>query len=396
MAIGRGVSKIVAVKKETNWGELAGATGAKQLRRVTSNFNLTAESYSSNEINPTMQLSSFRLGTRSVDGALNGELSPGTYADFMASVVARDWTAGTTIASVTADIAAGVGTGVFTITRATGSFVTDGMRVGMLIRLTGAVNAANNGNNLLVIGVTALVLTVRVLSATPMVAETAAVLAVAQTGKSTYAPLTGHTDDSYTVEEWYSDIAQSETFTGCKVGSAAFQLPSTGLVTCDFSFMGKNLERTDTTQYFTSPTAVNTEGIFAAVSGAVVVNGTPVALITSMDFTIERAMEPATVVGSNFAAEVFTGRIGVTGNMSVYFQNGTFRDYFADESEISIVMALSTGSEKNAEVMTFVLPRVKLGSATKADAELGLVQDQSFTALLAEGDTTIYMQDTSL
>lgn len=396
MAISKGISKVTSYKKETNWGELAGAAGAQQLRRVTSNFNLTAESYQSNEINPTRQLSDMRLGTRSVDGALNGELSPKTYADFMASVVARDWTAGLTLASVTVDIAAGVGTKVFTLTRSTGSWITDSMRVGMVIRLTGAVNAANNGNNLLVIGVTTLGLTVQVLSETPMVAETAAVVAVAQTGKATYAPLTGHTEDSYTVEEWYSDIAQSEVFTGCKVGSAAFQMPSTGLVTCDFTFMGKNLEQSGGTQYFTSPTAVNSEGIFASVSGAVVVNGTPVALITSIDFTIERAMEPATVVGSNFAPEVFTGRIGVTGNMSVYFKDGTFRDYFKNESQISVVMALSTGSEKDAEVMTFVMPRVKLGSATKNDGELGLVQDQSFTALLAENDTTIYMQDTSL
>lgn len=398
MTIAKGVSKKVAYKKEAvgQWGVLPGATGAKYIRRVTANFNLTKETYESNEIRTDYQVADMRHGVRSAEGSLNGELSPGSYGDFIASVVARDWTAGVSIASVSADIATGVGTKVYTLTRATGSFVTDGLKVGMVVRLTGATNLANNGNNLLVIAVTALVATVRVLSETLLVAETGATLAIAQVGKQTYAPLTGHTDDSYTFEEFYSDIGQSEVYTGLKVGSAAFQLPSTGLVTCDFSFMGKNLEQTGTSQYFTSPTAANTEGIFAAVSGAVVVNGVPVAVITSADFTIDRGLEAANVVGSNFAADVFTGRIRVSGNMSTYFQDATFRDYFDDEAQISVIIALSTGSEKDADVVAFTLPRVKLGSATKNDTEMGITQDHSFTALLKDNDTTIFIQDSSL
>ena len=102
-----------------------------------------------------------------------------------------------------------------------------------------------------------------------------------------------------TIEQWFSDIAQSEVYTGLKPASIALSLPSTGLVTASLSFMGKNLERTGTTQYFTSPAATNTEGIFAAVSGAVIVNGQPVGLITSMDLSISRNQEAANVVGSN-------------------------------------------------------------------------------------------------
>ena len=398
MAISQGVSKRVAYKKETNWGELPGATGAKEIRRVTATFNLTKETYESQEIRSDYQVASFSHGVRSVDGSINGELSPGTYSDFIASAVAKDFVAGLTIASVTADIAAavGLGTKAFTVTRSTGSWITDGVRVGMLVQFTGATKPENNTNNVLVIGVSALVLTVQVLSDTMLVAETAATLAVAQPGKQTWAPLTGHTDDSYTFEEWYADIAQSEVYTGNKVGSVAMQLPSTGLVTCDITFMGKNLQQDGTVAYFTTPTAANTEGIFAAVSGAVVVNGVPRALITSADFTIDRGLEPANVVGSNFAADVFTGRIRVNGNISTYFSDGQFRDYFNDETEISLVFALTNGTEKDAAAMTFAMPRVKLGSDGKQDGEMGITRDHSFVALLKENDTTIYVQDTTL
>ena len=398
MAISQGVSKRVAYKKETNWGDLPGATGAKEIRRVTATFNLTKETYESQEIRSDYQVASFSHGVRSVDGSINGELSPGTYSDFIASAVAKDFVAGLTIASVTADIAAavGLGTKAFTVTRSTGSWITNGVRVGMLVQFTGATNPENNTNNVLVIGVSALVLTVQVLSDTMLVAESAATLAVAQPGKQTWAPLTGHTDDSYTFEEWYADIAQSEVYTGNKVGSVAMQLPSTGLVTCDITFMGKNLQQDGTVAYFTTPSAANTEGIFAAVSGAVVVNGVPRALITSADFTIDRGLEAANVVGSNFAADVFTGRIRVNGNISTYFSDGQFRDYFNDETEISLVFALTNGTEKDAAAMTFAMPRVKLGSDGKQDGEMGITRDHSFVALLKENDTTIYVQDTTL
>ena len=342
MTISRGVSKKVAYKKETTWGTLAGAASGKYLRRVTSNFNLNKETYESNEIRTDFQVADFRHGVRKAEGSLNGELSPGSYNDFMQSVLARDFTAGVAVSSLTLTIAPSGS--LFTITRSAGSFITDGVQVGNIIRLSGAgLNIANQGNNALVVSMTATVLTVRVLSSTAMTSDTAvASCTVTVTGKVTYAPLTGHTNDSYTIEEWYSDIGQSEVYTGMKVGSMAMQLPSTGLVTCDFNFLGMDLAQTGTSQYFTSPTSAGTNGIFAAVNGAVVVNGVPVAVITSMDFTTERGLEAANVVGNNYASDVFTGRIRVTGNLSTYFQDATFRDYFKDEVTATLVLALTS------------------------------------------------------
>lgn len=402
MSIAKGVSKKVAYKKESTWGTIATAAGGKYLRRVTANFNLTKETYESAEIRTDYQVSDMRHGVRSAEGSLNGELSPSAYADFMQSVVARDFSAGGTTTGASLTIA--VSGSFFTITRAAGSWLTDGFYVGNVVRLTGVgFNPANVANNLLVVSMSATVLTVRVLSGTPLVAEgPIAASGVSVAGKITYAPLTGHTDDSYTIEEWYADIAQSEVYTGNKVGTMSVQLPATGLVTCDFSFMGKNLEQKGTSQYFTAPTAAGTNGILASVSGAMVVNGQPVALITSMDFSVERGLEAANVVGSNFAADVFTGRIRVTGNFSTYFQDGVFRDYFDAESKISLVVALSTGVEKDAEVISFSFPLIKLGSATKSDGEMGIVQDHSFTALLNPVTTngligsTILIQDTAV
>lgn len=401
MAIARGVAKKVAYKKESTWGTLPGATGASYLRRVTSTFNLNRETYESNEIRTDFQTADMRLGLRSVEGTLNGELSAGSYADFMAAVVAKDFTAVTAITGLSVTIAAS-GT-LFTIARSAGSWITDNVKVGHVLSLTSAgLNVANQSNNVLVAAVTALTLTVAVLSATPLVAEGPIASTTATIrGKTTEAPLTGHTDNSFTVEEWYSDIAQSEAYTGCKVGSVAITVPTSGLVTIDTSFMGRD-RTSGTAQYFTTPTAANTEGIFSSVSGLALVNGLPVALITNLDFTISRNMEAANVIASNTAADLFAGRITVAGNFSTYFTDQTFKSYFENESEISILVSVAESNAKNADVVTFLMPRVKLGSATKNDGENGITQDHSFSALLnnvnGNGNplTTIQIVDTSL
>ena len=401
----QGIYRQIAYKKEASgqWGVLPGATGAKAIRRVTADFNLIKDAYESNEIRTDQQTADYRHGVRSAEGSISAELSPGSYSDFMASVLARDWTASGTATGLTLAVAA-AGTN-FTLTRSTGSFITDGFRVGQVVRITAGTGAdpANLNNNLLIISLTATIATVQVLSRVSLVVQASiTAAAMSAVGKSTYVPLTGHTNDSYTFENWYSDVEQSEVFTGNKVTSLAVSLPSTGLVTADFSFLGKNLEQTGTTRYFTSPTAAGTTGIFAAVQGAMIVNGSAAACITSADFTIDRNMEAAQCVGSNFASEIFTGRITASGNLSAYFSDGTMRDYFANETPVTLVMALTTSTEKNADVMTFVFPRTKFSGSSIADAAAGLVQSIPFTALLAGENsngienTTVFVQDTTL
>lgn len=403
MTISKGISKVLAVKKESTFGTLAGATGAKQIRRVTSDFNLSKEFYESAEINTYRQVLDARHGARKVDGSINGELSPGTYSDFMQSVVSKDFASVTAITGISATIAAVVGS-TFTVTRGTGSWISDGVKVGDVIALSGAgLNAANSANNLLVLSMTALILTVECLSSTSLVAEgPIASVTASVRGKKTLAPLSAHTDDSYTIEEWFSDIAQSEVYVGNKVGSMNVSIPATGMVTINFSFMGKDLGSKGTAQYFTSPAAIGTSGITASVNGALVVNGAVVGLVTSADFSVDRGLAGAVVVGSNSQADIFTDMIRVSGSTSVYFTDAAFRNYFDEETECSLVFAVATSEAKNADVLSFTIPAVKFSGFTKADSASAIIATMPFTALLNQSvagglpETTIQIQDTSL
>ena len=122
MAFSTGIAKSVFYKQETTWGTLAGTGSGKLLRRVTASFNLTKETYQSGEIRTDYQVADFRHGVRSAEGSLSGELSPGSYADFFAAAVAKDFVAGVSMTGLSITIA---GTGPYTLTRATGSFLTD-------------------------------------------------------------------------------------------------------------------------------------------------------------------------------------------------------------------------------------------------------------------------------
>lgn len=403
MAIAEGIGKRLAYKKEVTWGVLPGATAAQVLRRVTGTFNLNKETYQSDEIRTDYQMSDYRHGIRSVEGSVNGELSPGTYADFFAAALAKNFVAGATtgpVAVIEMDATAGK------LVRSTGSFLTNGFKVGDVVRATGFTDPDNNGRNLLVTSVIALEMGILVLDGGDLVDEAEGdTVTIAVAGKKTFAPLTGHTSDSFTFEEWYNDISVAEVFTGNKVNSIGVQLPATGLATLDLAFMGKDLDKTASgaAAYFTTPTASNTNGIFAAVNGALIVNGAVVGLVTGLNFTINRNLSQEAVVGSNVYPDIFDGRILVDGEFTAFFESPTYRDYFINEDEVALSVVLTTSNEPDAEFMSITLPRIKVNGAAKDDGEKGIVRTFPFQALLAGNKgtgtdaeaTTISIQDST-
>lgn len=381
MPIASGVFKQLAYKAETTWGTVPSASGAQALRRTTSSLDLAKETYQSNEIRPDLQLADFRHGVRSVTGRISGDLSAGTHKDFIAAILKRDFAAVTAIAGASITIA---GSGpTYTVTRAAGSYLTDGVKIGDVIRLSvGTFNAANINKNLFVVALTATVATVIVLNGSALVAEgPIASSTVTVVGKKTYVPTSGHTDKSFAIEHWFSDVAQSEVFSGCKPSACAIALPPTGIATVDWDFMGKDVT-TATSQYFTSPTTATTTGSLAAVNGVVRVGSSTVATITGLTLNIAANFTGDAVVGSNTKPLMSPGRVLVTGQATCYFEDATFRDAFLNETETSILAAFTSDNTAAADFVSFAIPRVKFGGSAKDDGEKGIVQTVPFQALL--------------
>lgn len=387
MTVAQGVSKKVAIKKEAAWGTPAGTNGARYLRRVTSDLSLTKDVFASKEIRDDQQTAVSRHGMRKVEGTLATELSPGSYADILAAATRSAFAAGPTITAIT--IAA-------TATGFEGAdFAAAGFQPGHIVRAVGFVTAANNANNFIVTAATANALTGEFVNGDVIGVEIAgANVTIALAGKQTLVPSTGHTNDSFTVEHFFSDINESEVFTGVKIDSIDLKLPPSGMAEMSVKLMGKDMQ-TGNVQYFTAPAAASTTNALAAVNGRIYAGGARLTLLTSLDISIKSNLSTEPVVGSNTAPDIFRGRVAVSLNMSAFFENGTLRDMFIAEGEMPVFAVFTESEAPNADFIAFRLPRVKPNGASKDDGEKGLVQSIPAEVLKSASDTTISIQDST-
>jgi hypothetical protein len=303
-----------------------------------------------------------------------------------------------------ATLSANSGTpGNFTTTAAQ-NFITLGFKIGDVINATGFLVATTNNNaNYLVTNVTATVLTVIPIGATPAVVSRVIgdTVTIAAVGKKTWIPQSAQTRDYYTIEHAFTDITQSEYFTDCVITGMKLNLPATGMATADFNVMGLNMTP-GTTPFFTAPAAASTGGILAAVNGILLIGGVQVGLVTGLSIDVNgNYSAPGGVVGANTDPDIFPGSVDVTGQATVYFQDAVMKNYFINETEVEMIAVLSATQAVNSPFTSIVMPRVKFAGATKDDGEKGLMLTMPFTALELTGGsavdlaTTISIQDSA-
>lgn len=395
MPLQTGTGLVIAYKKEVAFGVLpTNDASAKQLRRVKFDLSLKKDMIRSNEIRTDRQRPAGRHAMRKADGSIGGELSLGTYADFIGSALRRNFATVPALAALTNITAAATAPH---FTRAAGSFITDGLRVGMLFRMSGwtTTATANNSRTYSIVALTATQITV---AETVVAKASGDSIVITPSGKVSYVPLTGHTDDSYAIENWASSAAQSLRFLGQKVSSVSIDMPPNEKVSVDFGFMGQDRAK-DTTQYFTSATAAGTSQMQTGLSGAIYINGSASVVLTGFKLQIDGGHETQGVVGSNLTPDVFAGSVDVSGSFSVLWSNGAFDDLFDAETEVPIVIVLRDTTNAATEAMTITIPFAKLSGGSQPDAEKAIVQSFDFVARVGDGTngyqaTTLQIQDT--
>ncbi len=123
-------------------------------------------------------------------------------------------------------------------------------------------------------------------------------------------------------------------------------------------------------------------------------------VVTGLDFTCDLAPTAATVLGQNFAAEIFLGRANITGTVTAYFDSVTMVNDFLNETEVALSVLMTTTSATNSPFISFFFPRVKFSDAAiNLQGEGGQTISMPFQALLATGSvlgqkqSTIFVQD---
>lgn len=403
MAVAQGINKKTVYKKQTGLGAPAAGSGGQVVRRTSSVFQAPPDTFESNEIVSHQQSTGVGLGVVKPAGKIDGLLSPGAYAALLASLLRKDMTAGVSATGASITIAASGQN--YTLTRAAGSYLTDGFKVGDVVRLTaGTFNAANSQKNLLIVALTATVATVRVVNGAAMVAEgpiTGATIAVS--GKKSLVPLSAHTNDYYTFEEWYPDLGRSETYADQQVGQAALNLPATGNATISLDTVGRT-RTLGAAQVLTSPNAETGADILTAVNGVILVNGAPVANVTGAQVTINgNVVHSDAVVGSNVVDDIQRGRIAVSGSFTAKFDSVALQTIFDGRSTTSLVLAITEDATANADFVVINLPMIKLTGDTPDDGEKAVIRTYPFTAqinsaggaALATDQTIIAIQDSA-
>lgn len=403
MTVAQGIKKVVAYKRQSGLGVPASGASGQKYRRRTNNFTKNLSTFQNDEIVSHQQSTGVAIGGSSVTGRVDGLLSPGAYSDWMSALVRRDFASISAITSLSLTIA--TSGSLWTVTRASGDFLTGGIKVGHVVRLSvGSLNAANINKNLLVVSLTASALTVKPLNGVALVAEgPISTCTVTVTGKVTYAPTTGHTSIYYTFEDYYSDISKSETFTDAMIAKADVNLPASGNTTVGFDIPA--LARVlGTSQVLTSPAAEIGNDVVTGAMGVITCNGSVVGNVTGVQFSIDGATTPGDlVVGSTVSDDMQRGRISVSGSFTAKFDGTTLQALFDAGSTTSLVCVLAEDLTATAEFISFAFPTIKLTGDAPDDGEKQIIRTYPFTAQynsaggsgIATEQTIVQIQDSA-
>lgn len=273
-----------------------------------------------------------RPGSRSVPASYETEMQVRNLLYQLAAVLGGTWAAASTMTQATLTSAAISGTGV-TITFAGGDIITAGTRVGMMARLTGMTNSANNSVWFPVLGI----------SANGRVITTASGLLTDETADSNFSiefaaslyTTTPYTDRYITVEE-YLDIDRGKRGTDMRFNAFNFGVAPDQPITAGFSLMGRDLDMlvSGSSPNFTSPTFYDGQSLFP-VDGALYINGTKRTNYTGFTGGLQAPASTIPVAGSVLSPDVMLGQFDFAGNFTVAVEDATDFDLMDAETQIS-------------------------------------------------------------
>lgn len=358
---------IVAYKVQSALGTQATGSGGTVLRTAGgTGGRMTKAATESNEVRSDGMRTRGRHGTQKTNGDWAGEYSMGSHDAIIEAIMRDTW--GSADVELDESDFTSITTGANSIVLASGDPRTLGIRVGHIIRLTNHASAGNNNRNLRVTGLDATTITV---------AETLTVNAVADTECEITIPgkvlkQSGTLVKRYfTIDEYESDIDQSEVLTDFVWGSMRFSMAPNGLLMCDPGGVGTGKFEalaTGSSPLLTSPTRPTGEPL-AVVDATIRVKGVDVVDLTSLDITMDIGPSAPDVFGSGaikYSPDVFTGQMAITMNLGMLRKDLTFVQDFTAETVYELhVLAVENESEPKSFLSIFV-PNFTLGSVDKS------------------------------
>ncbi|HTG26121.1 MAG TPA: phage tail tube protein [Reyranella sp.] len=365
---GHGV--IVAYKVQSGLGVPASGAGATVFRANPSGgIKMNRPSFKSNEIRADGKSSMGRLGSKTVAGSYAADMSVGTFDALIEACLRGTWTAQVAITQATtlngSAAATSVTTGAHTIVAAAGSWITQGVRVGDIIRLTGFPDGANNQINVRVTGVTALTLTVAetlVVNGTPDTTFTVTIL------KKLVQP-TVPVQRYFTIEEYNQDMDLTKRTVDVVLASIKLTGQPNGMAIIEFGFVGTDQTplASGASPNFTSPT-LTTAVALTWLDAAIRLKGVDRVDLTAFEATFDNHAKGVEVIGSNNSPDIFPDNADLDGSFSALQSDmQPFADFVA-ETEVEFLALLVAPMSEPKDCISLFISRVKY---TNVDEQIG-------------------------
>jgi hypothetical protein len=193
----------------------------------------------------------------------------------------------------------------------------------------------------------------------------------------------GSTVNSYTVEQFHTDITQYQYFKGCVVNQLSFTMDSQAIVKGTAAFIGMDTTITatqigSTPSNATAPTydVMNTSSnVGRLAENGTAITGTPGNYVLSIGVQIDNNARAQNSVGSIGAIAVVLGRSMITGSLKMYFADTSVLAKAIAGTATSLDWAIQDAA---GNAYHFDVPKVKL---TTAEAPIGgLDQDVTVNA----------------
>lgn len=314
MAFQTGRNKVVSYKVESVFNTpVTGGSGYQFRFNAGGGLNLNRPPILPGEVRSDGQTAMGRLGSKSVTGGYSADMSVGTFDPLFEALFRSTWVAATVITEATASLTS-ITTTTSTIVSGAGSWLTAGVRVGDVVRLTNHSTSSNNNINLQVTGVTASTITVfgtpLTLNATPDTSFTLTILKKLSQSSSL-------TRRSFTFDEYNADLDLSKVASGVRVSSVRFVGGPDSMATVEFGLVGADMTplASGSSPSLTSPTLTTSIGL-TWLDASIRLGSSARTSLTSFDLTLDLTAKGLPVIGSTTTPDVFENPMTAAGSVT--------------------------------------------------------------------------------
>lgn len=376
----------VAYKVESTFNTDPGASGATRVRfNPSPGLSLARAQILPGEVRSDGQTPLGRMGSRNVAGSFIGDLSVFTWDGLLEAGMRGTWADAVVLDE--SDFTS-ITTTTSTIVAASGSWITLGVRIGDVIRITNHATAANNNRNLRVTAVTATTITVAETLTLNASADSDCEVTILRKLVNGATPVRR----SFHFEQYFQTIDQSQLFGGCRIGGPTFRGGPDGMATIEFPIVGASMAvlATGSSPHFTDPVLTATKGL-TFVDARIRFGGETIVVATNAELATNLPLSNLPVIGSTYSPDVFDEQLAGSGSLSILREDLSRVEAFDAETPFSLEILLEEQSAAPGTAprcFAIYVPSILLSSVeAPLGGDGGMIETVQFTVGKSEGVT---------